>query len=146
MVGTWFAGKNVVLIVGLHVLTSIGWSMATGMVFVILTQTIDYGQWKTRKRPQGLLTSLLTFVQKIGVALAGVLCSVILNLGHYVANQAAGPSALLAIKIMFGGIPLTTSIICMILMSFYHLDELYPQIEKDLKNGVTMENKEKQSC
>lgn len=146
MVGTWFAGKNVVLIVGLHVLTSIGWSMATGMVFVILTQTIDYGQWKTGKRPQGLLTSLLTFVQKIGVALAGVLCSVILNLGHYVANQAAGPSALLAIKIMFGGIPLTTSIICMILMSFYHLDELYPQIEKNLKNGVTMENKEKQSC
>ena len=140
MAGTWLAGKNVVLIVGLHVLTSIGWSMATGMIFVMLTQTIDYGQWKTGKRPQGIFTSLLTFVQKIGVAVAGVLCSVILNAGHYVANQTAGPSAILAIRIMFGGIPLVTAVICMILMGFYRLDKIYPQIENDLKNGVTMEN------
>lgn len=141
MAGSWMAGKNATMIVGLHVLASIGWSMATGMIFVMLTQTIDYGQWKTGKRPQGLFTSLLNFVQKVGAALAGVLCSVILTAGHYVANQAAVPSAILAIRILFCGIPLITAVICIILMNFYHLDEIYSQIEADLQNGVMEQKK-----
>lgn len=133
MLGTWFVGKNIMLVLALHILTSIGWSMATGMIFVMLTQTIDYAQWKTGKRPQGLFTSLLAFVQKLGVASAGLICSQILSMGNYVANQEAGPSAIMAIRVLFGGLPLALSICCMVLISFYHLDTLYPKIERELK-------------
>ena len=130
---TWLVGKNALWIVVLHIIGSIGWSMATGMIFVMLTQTIDYAQWKTGKRPQGLFTSLLAFVQKMGVACAGVLCSQVLNWGNYVANQTPSPSAVWAIRLLFGGIPVVLSACCMILMGFYKIDKIYPQIEKDLK-------------
>lgn len=133
MIGTWFAGKNTILVLGLHIAASIGWSIATGMVFVMLSQTIDYGQWKTGKRPQGLYTSLISFVQKMGIALAGVLCSQILKAGGYVANSAADERVLMAIKIMFCGVPFIIAAGIIVLMTFYNLDKIYPQIEKELQ-------------
>lgn len=135
MMITWFAGENALVVLILHVIASIGWGIATGMVFVLLSQTIDYAQWKTGKRPQGMFTSLIAFVQKMGIAVAGVLCSQILNLGGYVANSVADTKVLTAIKIMFCGAPFLTSLGIVVLMMFYRLDKIYPQIERDLKNG-----------
>ncbi|WP_373213205.1 MFS transporter [Ruminococcus sp. 5_1_39BFAA] len=139
MLATWFSGKNTVLVLLFHITGSMGWSTATGIVFVILSQTIDYGQWKTGKRPQGLFTSLVSFVQKMGIACAGVVCSQVLQAGGYVANQEAGKNALLSIKFLFCGLPMVLGICIILLMMCYHLDALYPQIEKDLSEG-RMEN------
>lgn len=136
MAGSWFAGRSVWQVLAFHVLASLGWSIATGMIFVLLAQTIDYGQWKSGIRPQGLFTSLLSFVQKIGIAFAGVVCSQVLNLGGYVANQEATEEVLLAIKVLFCGLPLVLSLCVIVLMRFYHLDEIYPRIERDLQKGI----------
>lgn len=136
MIASWFAGSNVALVIGFHLLASIGWSVATGGIFVQLTQTIDYAQWKTGKRPQGLFTSLLSFGQKMGIAVAGVLCSQVLNLGGYVANAAAGESVLLAIRILFCGLPCVLAFGVIGIMHFYRLDQIYPQIEEDLSRGL----------
>lgn len=136
MLASWFAGKSVLLVVGFHVVASVGWSIATGGIFVQLTQAIDYAQWKTGKRPQGLFTSLLSFVQKMGIALAGVLCSQILNLGGYVANTAATASVVMAIRVLFCGLPLLMGLGVIGIMCFYKLDKIYPQIENDLSRGL----------
>ncbi len=136
MAGSWFAGKSVLWVLAFHILASLGWSIATGMIFVLLAQTIDYSQWKSGVRPQGLFTSLLAFVQKIGIAFAGVACSQILNMGGYVANQAAAEGVLFSIKVLFCGLPLVFSLCVIVLMQFYHLDEIFPRIERDLQNGI----------
>lgn len=139
MLATWFSGKNTALVLVFHITGSMGWSAATGIVFVILSQTIDYAQWKTGKRPQGLFTSLLSFVQKMGIACAGVVCSQVLRAGGYAANQEAAAESLLSIRILFCGLPFVLSICIILLMMRYRLDSLYPQIEKDLREG-RMEN------
>jgi len=133
MVATAFSGKNVIGAVMSHVIASLGWGIASGMVFVALTQTIDYGEWKTGKRPQGLSTSLIAFVQKAGIACAGVICSKMLEWGGYVANQALSDTAVLAVKMIFWGIPLLLSIVTLVLLAFYNLDDIYPTVEKELK-------------
>jgi len=107
--------------------------MATGMIFVILSQTIDYAEWKTGVRPQGLLTSLLAFAQKIGIGLAGLLSAQILKAGGYSADTALTASAVFSIKMLFWGLPLALSILIVIAMLFYQLDSSYPQMMQELQ-------------
>jgi sugar (glycoside-pentoside-hexuronide) transporter len=123
MLATWMVGKNMVPVIILHTIAAIGFSMATGMVFVMLSQTIDYAQQTTGIRPQGMFTSVLAFVQKMGVACAGLICSQVLAMGNYVANQESNSSAILAIRILFCGLPMILCICTMFLMSMYHLKE-----------------------
>lgn len=141
MCGSWFAGKNVIWILVFHILASIGWGIATGGIFVQLTQTIDYAQWKTGKRPQGLFTSLLSAVQKLGGAVAGMLCSQILNLGGYVANAVATEQVMLSIRVLFCGLPCALGLGVIGIMCFYRLDKLYPQIEKELSGSLCEEGR-----
>lgn len=138
MAGTWAAGKNVLAAVIFHIAASIGWAMATGMIFVMLSQVIDYSQWKTGVRPQGFLTSMIALVQKLGVACSGYICALVLKLGGYQAGNAGGAETLFAIRMNFAGIPLLLSAAAIVLISFYTLDEQYPKIERELnqRHGV----------
>lgn len=133
MIATALSGKSVMGVVLSHVLASLSWGIASGMVFVALTQTIDYGEWKTGKRPQGLSTSLIAFVQKAGIACSGVICSEMLDWGGYVANQELTDTAVFSVKMIFWGIPLILSLITLILLIFYKLDDIYPTVEKELR-------------
>lgn len=127
MAGTAMAGKNTIMVILFHCLSSIGFAMATGMVFVILSQTIDYAEWKTGVRPQGMLTSLLAFAQKIGIGLAGLLSAQVLKLGGYTAGTALGSSAEGAVRMLFWGLPMILSALTVIVMLFY------PDISKEQK-------------
>ena len=133
MIGTALAGKSVMMILFFHCLSSVGFAMATGMIFVILSQTIDYAEWKTGVRPQELLTSLLAFAQKIGIGLAGLLSAQILKAGGYSADTALTASAVFSIKMLFWGLPLALSILIVIAMLFYQLDSSYPQMMQELQ-------------
>ncbi|GAA0268034.1 MFS transporter [Faecalicatena contorta] len=132
MAGTWAAGKNVTAAILFHMTASIGWAMATGMVFVMLSQVIDYSQWKTGVRPQGFLTSMIALVQKLGIACSGYICAFVLKLGGYQAGNAGGAETLFAIRVNFAGLPFLLSAAVIILISFYTLDEQYQEIESDL--------------
>ena len=132
MAGTWMAGENIVLVIFFHILASVGWAVATGMVFVMLSQTIDYAQWKTGIRPQGFLTAMIAFVQKLGIACSGFICALVLELGGYRADQIAGSDTLFAIRMNFSGLPLILSAAVILLISFYDLDNKYPEIEREL--------------
>lgn len=138
MAGTWAAGKNVPAVIFFHIAASIGWAMATGMIFVMLSQVIDFSQWKTGVRPQGFLTSMIALVQKLGVACSGYICALVLKLGGYQAGNAGGAKTLFAIRVNFAGLPFLLSAAVIVLISFYTLDEQYPKIERELnkRHGV----------
>ena len=132
MLFTWMIGTNIFFIVILHIVSSIGWAMATGMTFVILTETVDYAEYKTGERPQGICTALLAFIQKVGIGIAGYICPIILEAGGYVANRTASKSALMSIRILYLGFPMVLMVVMILLMSFYRLDKIYPEIKKQL--------------
>ncbi|MFV0363984.1 MAG: MFS transporter [Suipraeoptans sp.] len=123
MAGMWALGKSVVIVVAFQIVASFGWGIATGMVFVMLAQTIDYGKEKTGFELQGILTSLLAFMQKLGVAASGVICAQVLKVGGYVANQNATESSSFAIRTLFCGLPLLLSLMAILLISRYRLNE-----------------------
>ena len=53
--------------------------------------------------------------------------------GHYDPALSVQPdSAVLAVRICFGAIPALFCVIACIIMLFYDLDKIYPQIQKEL--------------
>lgn len=129
------AGASVpVLIIGC-VARGIGNSGISACMFAMVTDTIEYGEWKTGVRTEGLINSAASFGQKLGNGLSTVLLGAILNIGGYVGSAKVQTSgALTAIKASYIYVPIILTVIQIVVLYFYHLDKEYEGILNDL-NG-----------
>ncbi|WP_018923966.1 MFS transporter [Salsuginibacillus kocurii] len=119
------------------IIRGIAMAPVTGSMFAMLADTIEYGEWKTGVRTEGLVYSAGSFGTKVGNGLGAAMIGWILAFGGYLSGTAGGQqpeSALIAIEFMFIYMPLIFALIQLVLMLFYKLDKLYPQIVSDLKD------------
>jgi GPH family glycoside/pentoside/hexuronide:cation symporter len=79
-------------------LSFIGVAIPNGIVWAMVSDVIDYGQWRTGKRREGITYSMFNFSRKIAQSIAGGLAGFGLSLVGYVANAAQSPGTLLGIK------------------------------------------------
>lgn len=132
-VGLLFCGKNLTLVYILIFLVGFGLGARMVMFFSMTPDTTDYGYWKFGKSMSGTQNAFNGFMNKFASAAMSALISALLVWGHYDNALTAQPaSAITAINLAFCGIPLLTCAISIIIMSFYKLDKIYPQIKKDL--------------
>lgn len=102
--------------------------------FAMLGDTVEYGEWKTGVRLEGLIFSANSFGEKVGTGIGGMILGAILAAGGYVGGAAVQSEAAIgAIKFVFIGVPIFISLIQLILIKFYNLDKEYDQIVADLK-------------
>ncbi len=94
-------------------------TLAWGMV----ADCVDYAEWKTGVRADGVVISSMSFINKLGVALAGSFSAVYLGIAGYAANTDQTASSLNAIKNMNALIPGLFILLSIILISFYPLTE-----------------------
>ncbi len=127
-------GENLpVLIVGC-MLRGIGNSGISVCMFAMVTDTIEYGEWKTGIRTEGLINSAASFGQKIGNGLSNVLMGAILAVGGYVGTATTqSASAISAIKVSYIYVPIILTAVQMVVLAFYHLDKEYNSILEDIK-------------
>lgn len=125
---------NIPLVIIASILSAVGSTIHCAVCFVAVPDTIDYAEWKTGIRPQGLLNSLVGFVIKLGMAAAGVLCAQILSMGGYVAGEIQSESAIFAIIANYIWIPIIISVLSIIILLFYTLDKDIEVISKDLQS------------
>jgi GPH family glycoside/pentoside/hexuronide:cation symporter len=110
-----------------------GMGFTISLIFVMISDTVDYGEWKSGVNAAGLLSASASFGQKLGTSLGGALSGWILALGRYAAvHTAQPPSALLAIKFIYVIIPLLACISMIVLMLFYKMDAVHPQMTREL--------------
>lgn len=121
------------------VLTLVGISVAAAglgggqsVVFVMFADVVDYGQWKTGVRSQGLLTTFGTIGTNCGAGIAAVLMSFILESSGFVANAKQTARSLNAISFCYVWLPAITLVICIVLMLFYKVDNIRDKILADL--------------
>ncbi len=120
------------------VIKGIGLSTGMGTMFAMVADTIEYGQWKTGTRVEGMLYSTTTFGAKIGGGIGGAVAMAILGAAHYDGLLAVQPvEAMNAIKTLYLLVPIPFMIITPIVYLFYKLDKIYPQVMEDLNNGKT---------
>ncbi|WP_314587431.1 MFS transporter [Paenibacillus terrigena] len=124
---------SIPLMVAAIVIGNVGLGFAAGITFAMLADTVDYGEWKSGVRAQGLLTSAGAFGAKFGMGIGGALAAWILNMGHYVPNQEQSSSALAAIQFNFVWLPLICFVISIVLFMFYKVDRVEKQMIHDLE-------------
>ena len=120
-----------------------GVGFAGAVSFGIAADTVEYGEWKTGVRVEGMTYSGMTFASKIGSGLGSALIGWMLSIGGFDANLAVqSQSAILAIRFGYVFIPAITCVIMMVIMWFYDLDKRYDGIIKDLAAGRHAYDKE----
>lgn len=129
-----FSGGFMPVIVVSSVIRGIGNACGGATMWAMVSDTIDYGEWKTGYRTEGLVNSACSFGYKIGNGIGSALLGVILEVGGYVGNAAAQTaSALTSIRICFVWIPIAVYACGLIIMKFYHLDKEFDGILADLE-------------
>ncbi|GJM76045.1 hypothetical protein HMSSN036_82610 [Paenibacillus macerans] len=79
-----FAGSeflSVPLMVIGRSLAKVGLGVVAGIKFAMIADTVDYGEWKTGVRAQGLLMAASTFGVKFGMGLGGAIAAWIMSMG-----------------------------------------------------------------
>ncbi len=112
-----------------------GFGKAPGAVagYAMLGDVVDYGEWKTKVRNEGLVFSAATFGEKVGSGIGGLIMGVILSIGGYVSSAAAqSAGALTAIKVVFIYAPIVFAVLSLLLMLIYDLDKKLPQIRREM--------------
>ena len=123
-----------ILILGC-MLRGVGNSGISACMFALVTDTIEYGEWKTGIRTEGLINSAASFGQKIGNGLSSVILGAILAAGGYVGTAVSqSTSAITAIKAGYIYVPIILTVIQIVVLMFYNLDKEYDTILADLKS------------
>jgi len=87
-------------------LAGIGVAAAHVLTWAILPDAIEYGEWQTGERHEGMFYSLITLAQKIATSIAVPTALLVLDATGYVANSESLPqSAVNGIRIVAGPIP-----------------------------------------
>jgi GPH family glycoside/pentoside/hexuronide:cation symporter len=103
------------------------------LIFVMFTDTADYGEWKTGRRTTGLVMAAAMLSLKFGGAIGGFANGQILSVSGFVANEAQTAESLQGILLLMGLIPAGTCIGAALLALSYPLsDAQMSEIEKDL--------------
>lgn len=129
-----FSGGVMGFIVVSSVIRGIGNACGGATMWAMVSDTIDYGEWKTGVRTEGLVNSACSFGYKIGNGIGSALLGLILEVGGYVGELAVQPaSALVSIRVCFVWIPIAIYVIGLVIMRFYRLDNEFAGIIEDLK-------------
>ncbi len=108
---------------------------AMAMPFSVISESVDYGEWKTGVRAAGLLTAVgAAFCLKAGAGLGGALPMWMLDASGYVPKAAQSPAALHAITVGVVWLPAICFALSIVPVLFYRrFEKLEPRIREELE-------------
>ena len=103
-------------------------------IFSMMPDTVEYGEYKTHIRQEGLVFSGSSFGMKVAAGLGTVIAGFAMNLGGFV-NNAETQSAEAMNTILLAGtfLPLLFIAVAAVLCLAYRLDKEYPSIIRELE-------------
>jgi len=122
------------LILFLCVLAGIGVSAAHVLPWSIIPDAIEWGEWQTGERHEGMFYSLITLAQKVASSAAVPLALLVLDLTGYQPNSLTQPvSAIQGIRLVTGPIPAVLLCLGILFALIFPLSrERYNQINSEL--------------
>ncbi len=113
----------IVLIFILNVLFSLSYAPTIPMLWAMMADVADYGEWKTGRRATGMTFSATTFGLKMGLSLGGALSGWLLSYYGYVANQEQTETAMKGIRMMVSVIPAAWFFVGVAVLVMYKIDK-----------------------
>ena len=118
------------------VVRGIGFAPIQSVIFGFIGDAVEYGQWKTRLRQEGLIFSGGSVGTKVGSGLTSALLTGLLSYAGYVSSSAGSVMQSQQVIDMIVSIymwgPIFVWIVLIVVLYFYELDQKYPEIMRDL--------------
>lgn len=116
------------------IIKGVGNAALSGVMYGMLADTVEYNDWKSGIRAEGLVFSANSIGQKIGSGIGSAVLGWVLAAFGFVSSSAAQPaSAISGIRVIFLYVPLVVFAIMFIILLFYKLDKEYGHIVEDLE-------------
>ena len=100
---------------------SFGYGIELGIMWSLLPDAVEYGEYMTGKRAGAVVFSLASFAIKIGLTIAGVIPTIVLGAVGYIPNGIQTADTLFAIKLLNSLIPGAFLLIAIAVFSGYTL-------------------------
>ena len=118
------------------VVRGIGFAPIQSVIFGFIGDAVEYGQWKTRLRQEGLIFSGGSVGTKVGSGLTSALLTGLLSYAGYISSSAGSVMQSQQVIDMIVSIymwgPIFVWIVLIAVLYFYELDQKYPEIMRDL--------------
>lgn len=122
------------------IVKGVGNAALSGVMYGMLADTVEYNDWKSGIRAEGLVFSANSIGQKIGSGIGSAVLGWVLAAFGFVSSSATQPStAISGIRVIFLYVPLVVFAIMFVILLFYKLDKEYGHIIEDLEKRVTRE-------
>lgn len=118
----FFGDINAAITLLMFVIVGFGLSTVFLSPWAMIPDTVEYSEWKTGLRREGIHYGFFQFAFKLSMAISGLVVGAVLWFSGYVPNQPQTPEALLGIKALLTVFPLIFSIIGIILISKFPID------------------------
>jgi GPH family glycoside/pentoside/hexuronide:cation symporter len=117
-------------------LAGIGVAAAHVLPWAMIPDAIEWGEWQTGERHEGMFYSLVTLIRKAASSIAVPLALLLLDVTGYVPVVAEQPSsALWGIRIVIGPIPALLLCAGILFAYFYPLErDQYKQVVRELED------------
>lgn len=134
LIGFYVFSDSVTLVFLFGAISYVGLGLSTPLLWSMVPDTIEYGEWKTGVRSEATVYAAFIFAQLLATAIASKLSGDLLEWFGYVPNAAQTPTALHGILIMQTAIPLAAAVIGIIVLYFYKLDnKTFASLKQEIK-------------
>jgi glycoside/pentoside/hexuronide:cation symporter, GPH family len=114
--------KSLITIYIFNIIAKMAYAPAVPLIWTMIADTADYGEWKTKRRATGLYFSAAVFAQKAGWGLGAAIAGWILAITRFMPNVQQTEIAITGIKLLVSVIPGILYMSCAIFMIFYQID------------------------
>lgn len=105
-----------------NIIAKMAYAPAVPLLWTMIADSADYGEWTTGRRATGLYFSAAVFAQKAGWGIGAAIAGWILAVSGFVANAVQNDTAITGIKLLVSVIPGILYMSCALFMIFYKID------------------------
>ncbi len=105
-----------------NIIAKMAYAPAVPLLWTMIADSADYGEWKSGRRSTGLYFSAAVFAQKAGWGIGAAIAGWILTISQFIPNVEQTETAITGIKLLVSVIPGILYMSCAIFMIFYKID------------------------
>ena len=106
-----------------NIIAKMAYAPAVPLLWTMIADSADYGEWKTGRRSTGLYFSAAVFAQKAGWGIGAAIAGWILSISNFMPNVVQTETAITGIKLLVSVIPGVLYMSCAVFMIFYKIDK-----------------------
>jgi GPH family glycoside/pentoside/hexuronide:cation symporter len=134
----FFAESSPTLTIVLFALVGFGLGTVYLSPWAMVPDTVEYAEWKTGRRREGMLYGFFFFSFKLSVAFPGLIVGTVLSLTGYTPAGPQGPGALLGIKALLTVIPVVFVVAGMALIARFPItEELHGRMVREINERIS---------